>query len=293
MTFTIVARDAVSGALGVAAETRYFAVGETVPWARPGIGAVATQALTEPAHGPRVLDLLTSGASATEALAAVLAVDPAPELRQVGVVDTAGRVAAHTGSRCIRYAEHLIEADHVTMANLGSEPGIPAAMSRAFAASSGSLARRMLAALQAGDAAGGDLRGRQSASLLVVSGNAEDPPWSSLVDVRVDDHDEPIGEIARLLHLQEAYGRLSRGLNHLFVGHVEEARAEIDAALRLVPDNPQVRFWCGLARELATGSRIEPESDPRWGELRRRLEEVGLFAAAIRRPPGRRIPPPG
>ena len=280
MTFTIIARDPSSGDLGIAAQTRFFAVGRSVPWARPGIGGVATQALTEPALGPRVLDLLTSGLSAEEALEAVIAGDPRRQVRQLGVVDGTGRFAVHTGAQCIRHAEHVVKRDHATLGNIGTEPGIPQAMSSAFIESHGPLAWRMLAALQAGERTGGDLRGRQSASILIVSGDTLDPPWSSLVDLRVDDHPDPIGELARLLRLDEVFRRLSRGLDHLYSGMLEAAQTEFETAIEEADRvDPQVRFWDQLTRELAGESppRDRNSLGPIWTELRRRLDETGAL----------------
>ncbi len=284
MTFSIVARDAGSGELGVATHSRHLAVGATVPWARAGVGAIATQALAEPAHGPSALDLLAADASATESLSVVLASDPLSEFRQVGVVDSEGRAAVHTGARCIAFAEHAVGQDHVALANIASRPGLADAMSAAFADTTGSLAQQLVASLGAGEQHGGDLRGRQSAALLVVSGNREDPIWSTRADLRVDDHGNPIAELARLLDLQEVNRYLSLGLTHLFAGHVAEANDALEIALQLAPADAEVNLWNRLARE--TGSTVAhpdgEETDPRWAELRRRIEETGVLDAISR-----------
>jgi uncharacterized Ntn-hydrolase superfamily protein len=277
VTFSIVARDEATGYLGVATQTRYYAVGQTVPWARPGVGAVVTQALTEPAHGPRVLDLLESGMQAGEALEAVVAADSGADLRQIGIVDGTGRTAGCTGSRCIRFAGHAIGDGHVVAANLARAEGVPEAMSLAYGSASGPLARRMLAALEAGQDAGGDLRGRQSAALLVVSGDTTAPAWSSLTDIRVDDHDDPIAELARLLGLQEAYACLTRGLNHLFAGDRDGARSELRNAVSRAPGDSQIEFWWRAVEEPTDDDAAGTPAAPHWEELRRRLDEVGLF----------------
>ena len=271
MTFTILARDPDTGHTGVATGTGYFAAGDTVPWARPGIGAVATQALTAPEHGPHILDRLADGAEADEAMSSVLAGDQRSASRQVAVVDAAGRIAAHTGDRCIRHAGHVIADDHATLANLTTEPGLPEAMSEGFAAAPGSFPCRLLAALEAGRFHGGDLRGERSAALLVTTGDPGDPPWSSLVNLRVDDHADPLTELRRLLHRQQAYGHLSAGLNHLFADRVDPARERLTAARELLPQDPQVAFWC----DVAFGRSIRT-ADPRWDELRRRLAELDV-----------------
>jgi hypothetical protein len=189
----------------------------------------------------------------------------------VGVVDAGGEIAVHTGSRCLRHAGHVVAADHAALANVARHRGLPEAMSRAFAAATGSPARRLVAALAAGESHGGDLRGRQSASVLVVSGDPRDPPWSSLVDLRVDDHADPLGELARLLDRQEAFGQLSLGLNLLFVGRADAARPHLDAAAALDPDDDQIGFWAGIAR----GAVDDPGPD--WRELRRRIAEAGIL----------------
>jgi uncharacterized Ntn-hydrolase superfamily protein len=194
MTWSIVARDAESGAFGVAVATRFFAVGALCPWARSGVGALATQALVNPTFGPKGLDLLAAGSSAEAALAALLAGDPGRATRQLHLRDAKGDAAAHTGADCDPWCGHAIEEGFSVAGNMLAGPGVIAATAAAFRASAGqAFAARLIAAMEAGQAEGGDKRGKQSAALLIHSG--EDYPY---LDLRVDDHAEPLQELRRL-----------------------------------------------------------------------------------------------
>ena len=188
-TYSIVARDRDTGELGVAVQSHWFSVGSIVSWARPGVGAVATQSIAEPAYGPHLLERLATGELPDRALADELARDDAARFRQVAVVDGPGRVAVHTGDGCIAAAGHSEGDGFCVQANMMSGPEVWPAMARAFEAASGPLERRLLAALEAGEAAGGDVRGRQSAALAVVA--AEGEPWARKVELRVEDAPDP------------------------------------------------------------------------------------------------------
>src|SRR4051812_13270962 len=202
-TYSIVAHDPGTGELGAAVQSHWFSVGSLCIWARPGVGAVATQSVVEPAHGPNALDRLAAGDDAAAALAGVLAPDPLAAVRQVGVVDAAGRVAVHTGAECIPCAGDVTGPDWAWQANMVERETVAAAMSAAFAAAEGPLAARLMVALEAAEAEGGDVRGRQSAAMVVVP--AEGEAWRARVDLRVEDHPEPLAELRRLLGLQRAY----------------------------------------------------------------------------------------
>ena len=246
MTYSIVATDPDTGALGVAVQSHWFSVGSVVSWARAGVGAVATQSLAEPAYGPKALDLLAGGATAPAALAALVAGDESADVRQVAVVDAAGRIGVHTGAGCIPIAEHVSGDGWSCQANMMAPAGVPDAMAAAFTTSAGpSFARRLLAALVAAEAAGGDVRGRQSAALLVVPAAGE--PWQRTVDVRVEDHAEPLDELARLLTLAEAYDLAGRGDDLVAEGRTVDAGAMYEAAQALAPGNAELRFWAALA----------------------------------------------
>lgn len=243
MTYSIVARDAVTGDLGVAVQTCMFAVGSIVPWARPGVGAVATQAISEVAYGPRCLDQLALGTTATEALAAAKAADPMAALRQVGVVSSDGSVAVTTGELCIDHAGDFVGDGFVVQANMMSTSDVWPAMASTFTDSSGSLAHRLLAALAAGEAAGGDARGRMSAALLVVAGETPSQPGAgTLVDLRVDRSEDPLGQLSKLLIAAEAFAGYSGAVDLLFGGDPVEALAKVDDALVLLPRDENMRF---------------------------------------------------
>jgi uncharacterized Ntn-hydrolase superfamily protein len=264
MTYTILARDAATGDLGIGATSGYLAVGATVPWARAGIGAVATQALTEPAYGAAVLDRLAAGTPVVDALEAALAADPHRELRQVGVIDGDGAVAAHTGSGCIPHAGHACGEGWLAMGNLLRMPGTARVVATAFETGAGSFAERIVKALVAGQEHGGDLRGRRSAALLVVS--AADTG----LDLRVDDHPDPLQELLRLTNLGHGYRLLGTGINRWFGGDGVGATDALDAARRRAPADPQVEFWHRVA-----AGRPVADLGPEWEELRLRLERSG------------------
>ena len=199
-TYSIVARDAKTGEIGVAVQSHWFAIGPLVPWAEAGVGAVATQSFVDPSYGKLGLDLMRAGRSGPDALKGLLAADENREVRQVAMIDAQGRVAAHTGSKCIPMAGHRVGEAYSVQANLMLDEAVWPAMSRAFESAQGDLAERMLAALEAAQAAGGDIRGKQSAALVVVSGKPTGKPWQDRIyDLRVDDHPEPVAELRRLV----------------------------------------------------------------------------------------------
>jgi uncharacterized Ntn-hydrolase superfamily protein len=285
VTYSIVARDDRSGELGVAVQSHFFGVGSLVSWAEAGVGAIATQSVADPAYGPRGLELMRGGASAPEALHRLLAEDRQERVRQVAFIDRHGRVAAHTGSRCIREAGHRVADGVSAQANIMERGTVPDAMVAAFRAASGDLAERLVQALEAAEREGGDLRGRQSAALLVVAPRASGHPTEDrLFDLRVDDHPDPVTELRRLLGLSRAYERVDLGDELAAAGKVEEALAEYAAAHSEQPDSAELAFWHGVA--LAANGR-EEEARPMlerayaqgdgWRELLRRLPEAGLF----------------
>jgi uncharacterized Ntn-hydrolase superfamily protein len=244
-TYSIVALDPDTGELGAAVQSHWFSVGSLCTWARPGIGAVATQSAVEPAHGPHALDRLQDGEDAAAALAGVLAADALAAVRQVGVVDASGRVAAHTGADCIPEAGHA-SGDHWScQANMMARATVPDAMSAAFAAAGGDLAERLMTALEGAEAEGGDVRGRQSAALLVAP--AEGEPWRTRLDLRVEDHADPVGELRRLLRLQRAYELAGNADELMAEGRATEAAAMYVRASTLAPQSDELLFWAGLA----------------------------------------------
>jgi uncharacterized Ntn-hydrolase superfamily protein len=237
MTYSIVARDAATGQLGVAAQSCYFALGAVLPWARAGVGAVATQSMVDPGYGPRCLDLLAEGMGAVDALARVRAADAGREVRQVGVVDASGVVASFTGSQCIDHVGHVAGGGYSAQANMMAGPGVCEAMAAAFAATAGPLATRLVAALVAAEGEGGDARGQMSAALVVVEGTRHEYPWQGvLADVRVDHHPDPLGELARLVQVAEAYHLCDVAEEALVQGDAAGALAGSAAGLALLPD---------------------------------------------------------
>ena len=246
-TYSIVAYDEKTGQLGVAVQSHWFSVGTVVPWAKAGIGAVATQSIAEPSYGPNGLALMEEGVPADEALKSLLAKDSGENVRQIGMVDAQGNVGVHTGSRCIRYAGHKIGRHFTVQANIMEKPTVPNAMAKAFENSKGDLAERMLAALEAAENEGGDLRGRQSAAMLVVSGEPTGDPWKDrIVDINIADHEDPLAELRRLLTISKAYYHAQKGDEYMEKDEMEKALVEYSAAAKLYPENPELPFWTAV-----------------------------------------------
>jgi uncharacterized Ntn-hydrolase superfamily protein len=278
MTYSIVARDPATGELGVAVQSHWFSVGSLVTWARPGVGAVATQANVEAAYGPSALALLADGVPAPDALERLVAADPGGPSRQVAVLDAAGRVGVHTGPKCIAHAGHIIGEGVSCQANIMAYERVWPAMLEAFGAGAGSasLTTRLLDALDAAEREGGDLRGRQSAAILVVPAAGE--PWRTLVSLRVEDHPDPLPELRRLVALQEAYRLASQADELLNAGRQEEAARLYAQASERAPGNHELLFWAGLGTaasgDLEAGVamvRGAIELQPAWRELIPRL----------------------
>lgn len=277
-TYSIVAYDADTGHFGAAVQSHWFSVGSIVTWAEPGVGAVATQSVAEAAYGPRLLARLGAGAEPQAALDDLLAADQQAAYRQVAVIGTAGECVVHTGERCIPFAGHKTGEGFSAQANMMGSPEVWPAMAESFEATSGSLERRLLAALGAAEAAGGDIRGRQSAALVVVPASGE--PWQRVVELRVEDHGEPLDELARLLDLHDAYAEAAAGDELTAAGDHAAAGQRYRRAAELAPESHELLFWSGLAL-LAGGEREDGlerlrraiEMQPGWRELLPRLSE--------------------
>lgn len=304
-TFSIVARDAASGDFGVAVQSRRFNVGAVVPWAEAGVGAVATQAFAEPGYGPRALDLLRAGEAAKQALDRLLAADPGAAVRQVAVVDAQGEVAVHTGAGCIPFAGHRTGDGFAVQGNLLATNRVCDAMARAFERANGPFPSRLLAALEGGQDAGGDARGRESAALFVVRSVSASEPWRNrAVDLRVENHRKPIVELQRLLHIQRAFAALEEATRALGEGRTADARALGAEALRRGGSHDEVSFWVGvlLARSgdeeagvLALRSALR--RNPRWRAILPRMPVAyrppeAVLRRALRRHELRRLRPP-
>lgn len=247
-TFSIVARDPSTGEIGVAVQSHWFSVGSVVPWVEAEVGAVATQSIADPSYGKLGLDLMRAGKSASGALKALLAGDEGRELRQVAMIDAQGRAAAHTGSRNIPEAGHIVGDNYAVQANLMINDRVWPGMSRAFEAAPGDLAERMMQALEAGQESGGDIRGKQSAALVIVTGTNSGKPWEDRrFDLRVEDHPEPLRELRRLLQVQRAYHHMEAGDQAIERDDYSAAMQAYKNAEALIPDNPEAFFWHAVA----------------------------------------------
>ena len=284
-TYSIVARDPGTGELGVAVQSHWFSVGPIVPWARAGVGAVATQANAELSYGPRGLELLAAGYSAADALATLLADDPLADSRQVAIVDASGRVAAHTGSGCMPEAGDCQGEAVSCQANIMVNDRVWPAMLDAYERTSGSLTHRLLASLDAAEAQGGDLRGRQSAAIIVVPAAGE--PWDTVVSLRVEDHPDPLADLARLLRLHDAYAEAGLGDDCMAAGDHQQAAALYLHACEMAPDSDELRFWAAVGSATIgdmptalTHLRRAIEIQPTWRELLGRLTPDAVPSAA-------------
>ena len=286
-TYSIVARDKATGQLGVAVQSHWFSVGPIVPWAEAGVGAVATQSLVDPAYGPLGLELMRRGKTAPDALRGLLASDEGHEFRQVAMIDAAGRVATHTGGKCIAQAGHVVDegGQFSVQANLMEKDTVWRAMADAYRSAKGDLADRLIAALEAAERAGGDIRGRQSAALLIVKAEPTGKPWADrLFDLRVEDHPTPVQELKRLVKLQRAYHHMNAGDAAIEKKDFETANREYAAAERYAPDIVEIPFWHAVT--LTSGGQLDEAlpifksvfaRERRWVEVVPRLVPPGLL----------------
>ena len=284
MTYSIVARDTDNGQLGVAAQSCYFALGSVLPWARAGVGAVATQSMVDPGYGPRCLDLLADGLPAPDALDRVRAADEGRDVRQVGLVDAAGRVASFTGALCIDHLSHAAGDGYSAQANMMAGPGVCEAMAEAFEHATGGLANRLVAALVAAEGKGGDARGQMSAAVIVVEGARHDHPWEGvLTDVRVDHHPDPLTELARLVDVAEAYHLCDVAEAALMRGDAGAALSGAEAGLARLPDEGNLRLsyiaaLVGVGRTDDAAREVQAlvAERPSWEGILRAITERGL-----------------
>ncbi|NUM79854.1 DUF1028 domain-containing protein [bacterium] len=284
-TYSIVARDTVTGEMGVAVQSHWFSVGTTVTWAEAGVGAVATQSFVDPAYGPLGLELMRAGKTAKQALESILATDPGKDVRQVAMIDAKGNVATHTGSKCIQGAGHITGNNYSVQANLMSNDKIWGAMSKAYESAKGDLAERMLAALEAAEAAGGDIRGKQSAAILIVKPQSSGRSWADRVmELRIEDHPEPLKELRRLIKVHRAYEYMNRGDLAVEHGDIDGALKEYSAAEAMFPDNLEMKFWHAIS--LANAGRVDEslpifkevfQKDMNWATLIPRLPKSGVL----------------
>jgi len=284
-TYSIVARDPDTGQLGVAVQSHWFSVGPLVPWVEAGVGAVATQSFVEVSYGPLGLALMKAGKSAPEALKALLEIDQNRDVRQVAMIDNQGKVSAHTGKLCISEAGHITGNQFSVQANLMLKNTVWKAMAEAYQTTEGDLIDCLMAALEAAEKEGGDIRGRQSAAIIVVNGKPSGQAWRDrIVDLRVEDHPDPIAELKRLVKLHRAYEHMNRGDEYMAQDDVESALKEYSTAEQLAPDNVEMVFWHAVT--LASLDRVEEslplfkkvfKADYNWAILLPRLPKSGLL----------------
>jgi len=283
-TYSIVAYDTVTGQFGAAVQSHWFKVADVI-WLEPGIGAVATQSLVEFSYGPLGLEMMKNGKSARQALEGLLVSDPQNAVRQVAMIDKDLVIAAHTGDKCIAEAGHRIGANYSVQANLMEKSTVWDAMAVAFETTKGDLADRMMAALEAAQAEGGDIRGKQSAAMVVVSGEPTGRPWvDRIVDIRVDDSPEPLKELRRLLDITRAYDHMNKGDEYIALNDFDNANKEYAAAAVLAPGNAEILFW--HAATLVTAGEVDRslplfkqvfEMDEKWRVLVPRLVKADLL----------------
>lgn len=284
-TFSIVARDPESGEMGVAVQSHWFSTGSIVTWAEPGVGVVATQSMADVSYGPLGLIAMQTGKPVSIVLADLLNKDENREVRQVAMVDAKGNVAVHTGTRCITEAGHHTGHQYSVQANMMLKNTVWPAMAAAYEKSKGPLSDRLLAALDAAQAEGGDIRGKQSAAMLIVSGETPVHPWKGvLVDLRVEDHPEPLVELRRLLNVQRAYEHMNRGDDLLSQGKTDEAFTAYEQGARLAPNLDELPFWQAVTLlDSGNEEKAAPilkrlfKTDPNWLLLLERLPAAGLL----------------
>ncbi|MDP2366577.1 MAG: DUF1028 domain-containing protein [Ignavibacteria bacterium] len=284
-TFSIVARDAETGEMGVAVQSHWFSVGSIVAWGEAGVGVVATQSFVNPSFGQHGLELLKTGKTAQEVVDQLIASDVGRDVRQLAIVDSKGNSTGYTGSKCISEAGHIVGDNYSVQANMMLKKTVWGAMSKAFENSKGPLAERLITALEAAQNEGGDIRGKQSACLLVVKGNPTGNIWEDrLIDLRVEDNPNPVDEIKRLLKVYRAYEHMNKGDLAVEKNDMKLAMDEYNAAMKMFPENLEMKYWTAVT--LANTGDVEKAlpmfkeifaADENWKELTKRLVPVGLL----------------
>ncbi len=247
-TYSIVAYDEKTGQLGVAVQSHWFSVGSLVPWVKAGVGAVATQSFVKVEYGPNGLKLMGKGLSAEDALKILVEEDENSAVRQVGMVDTKGSASAFTGEKCIQFAGHIVGKNYTVQANLMASATVPTAMVRAYETTKGELVDKLMATLEAAQKEGGDIRGKQSAAIVVMTGEPTGIDWKDkLFDLRIEDHPEPIKEMKRLIRISRAYQHANQGDLYIETGEIDKALKEYDLAAEYYPENPELPFWTAVS----------------------------------------------
>jgi uncharacterized Ntn-hydrolase superfamily protein len=288
MTYSIIGHDPHTRQIGIAVQSRFFAAGRIVPWIEAGVGAIVCQAFSDPVYGYRGLELLKQGATPQQGLETVRRADSGAEMRQVAMLDTQGRAAVFTGQRCVAAAGHIVGNHCAAQANMAVCDAVWPAMAAAFARTGGDLAERLLSALSAAQKEGGDIRGSQAAALIVCAAKGAGHAHNGrVVDLRVDDHPDPISELARLLAYGRAHDRASEATAKAFAGDLAGALSDLDASCAAYPDEPE--FLCRRAGVLMALGRLGEAREmiaracainAGWGEWIMRLADAGLIPAS-------------
>ncbi len=286
-TYSIVARDPKTGEMGVAVQSHWFSVGSIVSWGEAGVGVVATQSFVNPSFGQRGLEMLKQGMTAQEVVDLLIASDEGRDFRQLAIVDAKGNAAAFTGSKCIPEAGHIVGDNYSVQANLMLSNLVWSEMSKAFESTDGPLAERLVAALEAAENVGGDIRGKQSAAILVVKGEATGKLWEDrYIDLRIEDHPDPITEIKRLLKVFRAYEHMNNGDVAVEKNDMNLAMEHYSAAMKMFPDNLEMKYWTAVT--LVNNGQVDEalpmfkeifSADDNWKKLTPRLIKVGMLNA--------------
>lgn len=286
-TYSIVARDPNTGEMGVAVQSHWFSVGSIVSWGEAGVGVIATQSFVNPSFGQRGLEMLKQGMTAQEVVDLLIASDEGRDFRQLAIVDATGNSAAYTGSKCIPEAGHIVGDNYCVQANLMLSNLVWSEMSKAFESSDGPLAERLIAALEAAQNVGGDIRGQQSAAILVVKGEATGKLWKDrYIDLRVEDHPEPVKEIKRLLKVFRAYEHMNKGDLAVEKNDMKLAMEHYSAAMKMFPENLEMKYWTAVT--LVNNNQLQEalpifneifSADDNWRKLTPRLIKVGMLNA--------------
>ncbi|MBC7586873.1 MAG: DUF1028 domain-containing protein [Chitinophagaceae bacterium] len=285
-TFSIVARDSITGEMAVGVQSHWFSVGTAVPWGEAGVGTVATQSFVDKSYGPKALALLKNGKTAQQALDELSKQDSGIDVRQVAIVDAKGNVATHTGKKCIQYASHIQGHGFSVQSNMMLGNKVCEYMAASFKTSNGKpLAERVLLALEAAQKAGGDIRGMQSAAIIVVPAKQNHQAWNDkTVDLRVDDNAQPLRELRRLYTVHLAYQHMNNGDLAVEKNDMQMAMMEYNAAMKLFPANLEMQYWTAVT--LANNQQLTKAlpmfkkiflKDKNWKELTKRLKPVGLI----------------
>ena len=288
-SFSIVARDAETGEMAVGVQSHWFSVGTLVSWGEAGVGVVATQSFVNKSYGIKGLELMKKGKTASVALQELLQADEGREVRQVAMIDVNGNVNGYTGKNCIDHAGNIVGKNYSVQSNMMLTDKVNTAMAKAFEGSEGKpLAERVLIALQAAEKAGGDIRGKQSAAILVVAGKSTGQPWNErLIDLRVDDHKAPLDEMSRLLRLYRAYQHMDKGDLATEKNDMKLAMEEYGTAMKMFPENLEMQYWTAITlannKKVAEASKLLQKiykKDANWRALTKRLPKVNLLTVS-------------